>query len=237
LSLALQEDSKKTGKITSAGMYFLGFPVYRLDHTNNSMAQAKDPETAFFKKLDGFQQCEVTELKAGTHVFAVYGDNFFKNVNYTIQVLCAASFKQEKEDLRSVEAQILTKRAELSKFETEYREVLVQFTDMTSRYTQESESIDELLQQRNEIHSAYTTAPVMKRSSSKSRLRKSFKKAAAKAPAPTEQEEDEEEEVEEVEESSRQRNKKPSACEKSDSLKKKSKWYNLHLKLDKKKPC
>jgi hypothetical protein len=37
------------------------------------MAQAKDPETAFFKKLDGFQQCEVTELKAGTHVFAVYG--------------------------------------------------------------------------------------------------------------------------------------------------------------------
>uniref|UniRef100_A0A1J3CHW8 Chaperone protein dnaJ 16 n=1 Tax=Noccaea caerulescens TaxID=107243 RepID=A0A1J3CHW8_NOCCA len=239
LSLALQEDSKRTGKITSAGMYFLGFPVYRLDHTNNSMAQAKDPETAFFKKLDGFQQCEVTELKAGTHVFAVYGDNFFKSVNYTIQVLCAASFKQEKEDLRSVEAQILTKRAELSKFETEYREVLVQFTDMTSRYAQEMESIDELLKQRNEIHSAYTTAPVMKRSSSKNRLRKSsFKKAAAKAPAPTEQEEEgEEEEEEEVEESSRQRNKKPSACEKSESLKKKSKWYNLHLKLDKKKPC
>uniref|UniRef100_A0A1J3J541 Chaperone protein dnaJ 16 n=1 Tax=Noccaea caerulescens TaxID=107243 RepID=A0A1J3J541_NOCCA len=240
LSLALQEDSKRTGKITSAGMYFLGFPVYRLDHTNNSMAQAKDPETAFFKKLDGFQQCEVTELKAGTHVFAVYGDNFFKSVNYTIQVLCAASFKQEKEDLRSVEAQILTKRAELSKFETEYREVLVQFTDMTSRYAQEMESIDELLKQRNEIHSAYTTAPVMKRSSSKNRLRKSsFKKAAAKAPAPTEQEEEEEEEeeAEEVEESSRQRNKKPSACEKSESLKKKSKWYNLHLKLDKKKPC
>lgn len=69
------------------------------------------------------------------------GDNFFKSVNYTIQVLCAASFKQEKEDLRSVEAQILTKRAELSKFETEYREVLVQFTDMTSRYAQEMESV------------------------------------------------------------------------------------------------
>jgi hypothetical protein len=37
LSLALQEDSKRTGKITSAGMYFLGFPVYRLDHTINSV--------------------------------------------------------------------------------------------------------------------------------------------------------------------------------------------------------
>ncbi|XP_009115474.1 chaperone protein dnaJ 16 isoform X1 [Brassica rapa] len=239
LSLALQEDSKRTGKITSAGMYFLGFPVYRLDHTNNSMAQAKDPETAFFKKLDGFQQCELTELKAGTHVFAVYGDNFFKSVNYTIQVLCAASFTQEKEDLRSVEAQILTKRAELAKFETEYREVLVQFTDMTSRYAQEMQSIDELLKQRNEIHSAYTTAPVIKRSSSKNRLnrlrRNSFKKAAAEAPAPTEQEEEEDEEEEE--ESSRERNKKPSPSDKSETLKKKSKWYKLHLKLDKKKPC
>ncbi|CAF1927954.1 BnaC05g50760D [Brassica napus] len=239
LSLALQEDSKRTGKITSAGMYFLGFPVYRLDHTNNSVAQAKDPETAFFKKLDGFQQCELTELKAGTHVFAVYGDNFFKSVNYTIQVLCAASFTQEKEDLRSVEAQILTKRAELAKFETEYREVLVQFTDMTSRYAQEMQSIDELLKQRNEIHSAYTTAPVIKRSSSKNRLnrlrRNSFKKAAAEAPAPTEQEEEEDEEEEE--ESSKERNKKPSPSDKSETLKKKSKWYKLHLKLDKKKPC
>lgn len=195
-------------------------------------------------------------------------------MSYTIQVLCAAAFTQEKEDLRSVEAQILTKRAELAKFETEYREVLVQFTDMTSRYAQEMQSvsllfktsargvtmsklyqilrlnlassmillcaflqIDELLKQRNEIHSAYTTIPLMKRSSSKSRLRKSrFKKAASEAPAPTEQEEDEEEEEEE-EESSRQKNKKPSTCDKSETLKKKSKWFNLHLKLDKKKPC
>lgn len=85
-------------------MYFLGFPVYRLDQTMNSVssyckrivfnlilsiyfhlkiwlwnyfylqiAAAKDPDTSFFRKLDAFQPCELTELKAGTHVFAVYG--------------------------------------------------------------------------------------------------------------------------------------------------------------------
>ncbi|KAJ9709096.1 hypothetical protein PVL29_000862 [Vitis rotundifolia] len=123
LNLSLQEDSAKTGKVTSAGMYFLGFPVYRLDQTVNSMAAAKDPDSAFFKRLDGFQPCEMTELKAGTHVFAVYGDNFFKSVSYTIEALCTAPFVEEKENLRAVEAQILTKRVELSKFETEYREV------------------------------------------------------------------------------------------------------------------
>ena len=34
---------------------------------------AKDPDAAFFKKLEGLQPCEISELKAGTHIFAVYG--------------------------------------------------------------------------------------------------------------------------------------------------------------------
>ncbi|KAG6585855.1 Chaperone protein dnaJ 16, partial [Cucurbita argyrosperma subsp. sororia] len=67
-----------------------------------------------------------------------------------------------KENLRAVEAQILTKRVEMSKFETEYREVLAQFTEMTSRYTQEMQVIDDLLKQRNEIHASYTTGPPVK---------------------------------------------------------------------------
>ncbi|RWW31392.1 hypothetical protein GW17_00003967 [Ensete ventricosum] len=37
------------------------------------IAIAKDPDAKFFKKLDGFQACEVNELKAGTHVFAIDG--------------------------------------------------------------------------------------------------------------------------------------------------------------------
>lgn len=68
------------------------------------------------------------------------------------------------------------------------------------------------LKKRNKIHSAYTTAPLRKRSSSKNRLRKSsFKKGVAGAYSPIDQEE---------EESSRQRNKKPcSTCHKSETLK------------------
>jgi hypothetical protein len=40
---------------------------------NSQAAAAKDPDSAFFKRLDGFQPCEVNELKEGTHYFAVYG--------------------------------------------------------------------------------------------------------------------------------------------------------------------
>ncbi|KAJ6833679.1 chaperone protein dnaJ 16-like [Iris pallida] len=210
LSLALQEDSAKTGKVTSAGMFFLCFPVYRFDQTN-LMAVSKDPDAAFFKKLDGFQPCEINELKAGTHVFAVYGDNFFKSANYTIELVCAEPFSTEKDKLRDVEAKILTKRAELSKFEMEYKEVLAQFTEMTSRYAQEMQTIDDLLKERNTIHASYTTISPLKRSSSSSKTRTSFRATRG-------------------EEEGQTREKK------RDRLKKK-KWFNLHSKVDKRKPC
>lgn len=97
----LQEDSVKASKVSSAGMYFLGFPVYRFEQNNSVSLQkffslgypsdsmvfsaflssgyfqapaAKDPDSAFFKRLDSFQPCDINELKPGTHFFAVYGN-------------------------------------------------------------------------------------------------------------------------------------------------------------------
>ncbi|KAM7464319.1 hypothetical protein LguiA_032440 [Lonicera macranthoides] len=154
--LALQEDSEKAGKVTSAGMYFLHFQVYRMDSTVNALAMAKDPEAAFFKKLEGLQPCEVSELKAGTHIFAVYGDNFFKTASYTIEAICAKSYEDTTRKLRDIEDQILRKRTELRQFETEYRKALARFQEATNRYSQEKQSVDELLKHRDSIHSAFT---------------------------------------------------------------------------------
>ena len=36
-TVCVQEDSEKTGKVTSAGMYFLHFQVYRMDSTLNAV--------------------------------------------------------------------------------------------------------------------------------------------------------------------------------------------------------
>ncbi|CAN6468321.1 unnamed protein product [Victoria cruziana] len=125
--LALQEDSEKTGKVTSAGMYFLRFQVYRMDSTTNALAMTKDPDAAFFKKLDGLQPCEIAELKGGDHVFAVYGDNFFKSASYTIEAVCAQSFEEASMKLKHIEANLLLKRDELHQFEKEYKKVRVPF--------------------------------------------------------------------------------------------------------------
>ncbi|CAL5421594.1 unnamed protein product [Camellia sinensis] len=159
------EDREKTGKVTFAGMYFLHFQVYRMDSTLNALTMAKDPEAAFFKRLEGLQPCEVRELKVGTHIFAVYGDNFFKTVSYFIETLCAKSYEDTTHKLKDIEAQILMKRTELRQFETEYRKALARFQEVTNRCTQEKQSlplscseeqVDELLKQRDTIHSSFT---------------------------------------------------------------------------------
>ncbi|RYR68995.1 hypothetical protein Ahy_A03g015506 [Arachis hypogaea] len=150
--LALQEDSEKTGKVTSIGMYFLHFQVHKMDSTMNVLAMAKDPERAFFKRLEGLQPCEVSELKPGTHIFAIYGDNFFKTASYTIEVVCEKSYEDTTQKLKHSEAQILRKRNELRQFEAEYRKLTICFTqswlmalahyqEVTERYVKEKQSL------------------------------------------------------------------------------------------------
>ena len=58
------------------------------------LAIAKDPEAAFFKRLEGLQPCEVSELKAGTHIFAVYGINlsFIHSLNLLSKLVFAVIF-------------------------------------------------------------------------------------------------------------------------------------------------
>jgi len=51
------------------------------------LAIAKDPDAAFFRRLEGLQPCEVSELKAGTHIFAVYGWNYFVSFEYGLAIL------------------------------------------------------------------------------------------------------------------------------------------------------
>eukprot|EP00252_Welwitschia_mirabilis_P012185 TRINITY_DN2708_c0_g2_i1.p1 TRINITY_DN2708_c0_g2~~TRINITY_DN2708_c0_g2_i1.p1 ORF type:complete len:392 (-),score=103.23 TRINITY_DN2708_c0_g2_i1:145-1320(-) len=155
--LALQEDSEKAGKITAAGMYFLHFQVYRLDSTVNILTVARDTDAAFFRTFEGLQPCEVSQLKAGTHIFAVYGDNFFRSASYTIEAVCAEPFKESKSKLKDVELQMLAKRDELRQFETEYRKAMAHFEEMTKKYAQEKQEVDELLTLRDSIQASFTS--------------------------------------------------------------------------------
>ncbi|CAM0902034.1 unnamed protein product [Alopecurus aequalis] len=149
LDLTMQEDSVDTGNGTSAGMYFLGFTVYRFEH-NYSAALTKNSHPALSKMLDSYQSCDVNELNPGTHYFAVYGDNFFYPASYTIEFVSGQSFSAEKEKLQNVEAKILARQAR-------YRQVFAKPTEMEDVCAQDMQTINELLKERNAIHASFMT--------------------------------------------------------------------------------
>lgn len=72
--------------------------------------------------------------------------------------------------------------------------------------------IDELLKQWNEIHASYTIAPPMKRSISKGRSKGPSRETKEEGPLG---------------------DKKASMRDRT----KKKKWFNIHLKVDKRKSC
>lgn len=62
-------------------------------------------------------------------------------MSYTLEIFSSAPFADEKETLRSTEAQIVSKRSELLKFESEYHEVFGQFTEMASKCAGEVQEV------------------------------------------------------------------------------------------------
>jgi len=161
---------------------------------------------------------------------------FFKSVSYTIEVVCAEPFSAEKERLRSVEAKIIAKRSELSKFESEYREVLAKFTEMTSRYAQEMQTIDDLLKERNAIHASYTNNPTLQRSSSSSKGKSPSKGSKNEDDQTVKKEKKSKSQPMDGSRSDDEATKNKKEKKPKDRIRRK-KWFNIHLKVDKRRPC
>jgi hypothetical protein len=89
------------------------------------------------------------------------GDNFFKPASYTIEAMCAKSYEETTDRLKEIESKILEKRNDLRQFEMEYRKALARFQEVTTRYMQEKEAVDDMLRERDDIHSAFTTERTM----------------------------------------------------------------------------
>ncbi|KAF9603210.1 hypothetical protein IFM89_034543, partial [Coptis chinensis] len=175
-------------------------------------------DTAGFEAIEAESQeleLDLSSLGTVNTMFAILFSKLGVAIKTTVSAtVLEEALNEEKDKLRDVEARILTKRVELSKFETKYREVLAQFTEMVSRYTQEMQPIDELLKQRNTVHASYSTAPPLKRSSSSSKSSDSFKESKKEEECQTSR-------------------KKHWAKDRP----KKSKWFKVRLKMDKDKPC
>ncbi|CAI7732252.1 unnamed protein product [Closterium sp. NIES-54] len=158
LDLSMQESSIKYGKSSQACLFFLGFQCYRYDPTASALEMARDPETSLFYRLDGLSKCEVNELKDGTHVFAVYGDNFLKGTSYTIEAVPVQADSPAVAELRRVEAELVGKKERVRKFEKEFRDAVAKYVEVVTQYNTEKEEVDDLLSMRFATMEMFTAA-------------------------------------------------------------------------------
>ena len=83
----------------------------------------------------------------GTHLFCVYGDNWFQSVRYTLRCLVAVSPDTDcVTTIKSTEEQLATKKKDLEGFQTEFCEIKKKYDAAKERLENDVKEITELIQ-------------------------------------------------------------------------------------------
>eukprot|EP00884_Botryococcus_braunii_P022977 jgi/Botrbrau1/9363/Bobra.354_2s0019.1 len=151
--LLLQEDSVKVRKgITLAGLFFLPFQTLRIGPKPSPLELAEDPEAALFKRLDVMEPRETASLRPGTLLIAVYGDNWFKRVHYTVQAMRPGVDSHAVRRLQLVEDGLRQRQDVLRGFETEFRAAQTRFVELCERFAAEQTALEAALSERDEAY-------------------------------------------------------------------------------------
>ena len=83
----------------------------------------------------------------GTHLFCVYGDNWFQSVRYTLRCLVAVPQTSDcVETIKTTEDKLATKKKELEKFQSEFCEIKKKYDTAKERLENDVKEITELIQ-------------------------------------------------------------------------------------------
>eukprot|EP00906_Rhabdomonas_costata_P035796 RCo050279 len=153
--LTHQEQSFAVRRVgTLASMYFTPFETYT--HDRSVMCppyKFNDDVPQVFRQLDCFIPSRYSKLSSGDHLFAVFGDNFFSTCKYSIEATtCSTSCVRE---LQEKEKELATRKEELQELESEYLEAKERFEAARDRVEQESQLVDRLLSEREELYAKF----------------------------------------------------------------------------------
>ncbi len=116
------EESRKKKGYTAAELFFVPFDRVNLSELF-PMKFFEDKEVpVHFHLLDGLEPSSNLRLEPREHLLCVYGDNWFKDVKYSLRVFLSASDVSAVKTIRSAETQLLEKKTVMSKFQGEFLE-------------------------------------------------------------------------------------------------------------------
>ncbi|RQM21260.1 hypothetical protein B5M09_003724 [Aphanomyces astaci] len=112
------QESDTRAKHTSADMFLTRLELMDTDDTFKCLSEQEQTLPEVFHRLKTLERIQTPALDAGTHLFCVYGDNWFSALHYVIQ--CLPIEPDTVESIQHVEQDLLRTKLELDAYQAEF---------------------------------------------------------------------------------------------------------------------
>jgi len=155
--VTMVEESQKRKRHSESNLYVVPFGRYNLSETMPmSMMRHLDEEVPpVFMILDTFDK-DVKSLLPGTHLFCVYGDNWFQSVKYNLKCVVAISPKEDcVEKIKETERKLQEKKQHLETFQPDFCEAKKKYEEACKKLETDITETVELIEEREKAYNDY----------------------------------------------------------------------------------
>lgn len=177
--VTMVEESQQNKRASEANLYVVPYGRYNLMESMplSMMKHLEEDVPPVFMILDTYDK-DIKNLLPGTHLFCVYGDNWFQSVRYTLRCLVAVPSDTDcVTTIKNTEEKLAAKKKELETFQSEFCEIKKKYDAAKERLENDVKDITELIQEREGAYIDYADASALKYSHVPSASRKVEKKS------------------------------------------------------------
>ncbi|QQP52601.1 Chaperone protein dnaJ 15 [Caligus rogercresseyi] len=152
--VSMIQESRKLKKMSEANILLLPFSHYALNE-QDIFSRISEDLPGVFMCLDLFNK-ECKSLIPGTHLFAVYQDNWLFQGNFSLKCLVGLPRGNDFENkIKGVEETMAQKKKELEEFQPEYVKVMKHAEVVTERVKELTTDTNKLMAERETIYKDY----------------------------------------------------------------------------------
>merc|ERR1711936_826711 len=162
--VTMVEESQQRKRKSEANLFVVPFGRYNLSETMPlTMMKRLDEEVPpVFMILDTYDK-DIKNLLPGTHLFCVYGDNWFQSVRYQLRCLVAVPTSTDcVVSIQEHETKLTEKKRHLENFQSEFCDIKKKYEEACKKLEEDITETVETMQARDTAYTDYIDQSGMK---------------------------------------------------------------------------
>jgi len=155
--VTMVEESQKKKRQSEANLYVVPYGRYNLIETMpiSMMKHLDEDVPPVFMILDTFDK-DVKSLLPGTHLFCIYGDNWFQSVKYTLRCLVAVPPTADcVMSIKAAEEKLAEKKRKLENFQGDFCDLKKKYEEACKQLEEHINETVEFMQEREIGYNTY----------------------------------------------------------------------------------